>query len=208
MTHNPHPLLLTPAYLKDTHNSSTCVSLCLDPRVPCTEFWFLFTLTFPCDICLELHTWPAKRPDWLHVAKGSRTLSPWSRHRQNDSPSLQQSSLPLRLHSEIRAKAKQNLLTLQGSIVKNPTACLSQKGGKEPSLEALGDCLGEEDQVLQIRCIVRLEEKDGWTKRGSASEFFIPKQEETRKRGRDTVIWNKKRMADKTPRAEVWSLES
>lgn len=72
----------------------------------------------------------------------------------------------------------------------------------------MGDCLGEEDQVLQIRCIVRLEEKDGWTKRGSASEFFIPKQEKTRKRGRDTVIWNKKRMADKTPRAEVWSLES
>lgn len=66
--------------------------------------------------------------------------------------------------------------------------------------------LREGDRVLETRCIARLGGRDGQTKRGSASEVFIPKQEETRRR--DTPVWSKKRMADEPPRAEVFSLES
>lgn len=41
----------------------------------------------------------------------------------------------------------------------------------------------------------------GWTKRGSASEFFIPRR-------RATLVWSKERTGDGIPMAEVFRLES
>lgn len=73
-----------------------------------TMCWVLpSTLTFPGDLCLELHACPAKRPDWLRMASGSMIPSLWNRHRENDLPTLQQASLPLRLRGVVRAKAEQ-----------------------------------------------------------------------------------------------------
>lgn len=71
--------------------------------------------------------------------------------------------------------------------------------------------LGEGDRVLETRYIARLcvwGGRDGRTKRGSASEVFIPKQEETRRR--DTLVWSKKSLADEPPRLRslVWSCEA
>lgn len=68
--------------------------------------------------------------------------------------------------------------------------------------------LGEGDRVLETRYIARLcgGGRDGRTKRGSASEVFIPKQEETR---RDTLGWSKKSLADGPGlRSLVWSCEA
>lgn len=47
---------------------------------------------------------------------------------------------------------------------------------------SLGQCLGREAWLQKSRGLSDCGEGIGWTKRGSASEFFIPKQEETRRR--------------------------
>lgn len=62
---------------------------------------------------------------------------------------------------------------------------VSEEGSLAPEIHVLSDC----------------REEAGWTTRGSASEFFIPKR-------RATLMWSKGRMGDGIPRAEVFRLES
>lgn len=138
---DPRPTLptCTPAYLWDTHNSSTGFSLCLDPGL-----LVLSPLAFPGDACLEQTPGQPRGLVGCMWLKETGSLLPGADTEQMiHQPFSKQSSLPLRLHSEIRAKAKPGLLALQGSIVKSYSLSVTDRE-KAAKPRSLGQCWGRE----------------------------------------------------------------